>query len=245
MKANVDIIRNVLRYGGNIVVLSGMQIVFDIGINGVRSENISYDVEQKYGYCGDEIASSLFFSRRVDLFFDYYKNVILENVERGPSDVHRGITKLQNYGKLKTVITRSVYGLHQKAGCNCVIELHGSIEDNYCPICGRKYGSGYIKDADGVPKCEKCNVPLRPGFSLMGETIDNGKISRASRAVEEADILLILGASINSPLCRYMVKYYTGDRMILINNEEKPGDDVANFRAYGNITEIFNQAMDF
>ena len=88
-------------------------------------------------------------------------------------------------------------------------------------------------------------MPLRPGFSLIGEMIDNGKITQASGAVERASILLILGAAINSTLCRYMVKYYTGDKMILINTHETPGDEIANYRAYGNIEEIFSQVMDF
>ena len=42
-----------------------------------------------------------------------------------------------------------------------------------------------------------------------------------------------------------MVKYYTGDKMILINTHETPGDEIANYRAYGNIEEIFSQVMDF
>ena len=79
----------------------------------------------------------------------------------------------------------------------------------------------------------------------MGEMIDNGKISQASSAVEHARILLIIGAAINSSLCRYMVKYYQGDKMILLNTKETPGDEIANYRAYGNLSEMFSQIMSF
>ena len=75
--------------------------------------------------------------------------------------------------------------------------------------------------------------------------LDNGKISKASNAVENANILLVLGASINSTLCRYMVKYYNGDKLLLLNDKEKVGDECANYRAYGNIREMFAKVMDF
>lgn len=245
MEQNLEVIRNILRDGGNIVVLGGIEVMLESGLNGVRAEHIAYDIEQKYGYSNDDIVSSLFFSRRVDIFYKYYKEVILSKDEIKPSSVHEGVAKLQRYGKLDAVITRMVYCLYQKAGCDKVIELHGSVESNRCPVCGKIFGSDYIRKAPGVPECDVCNVPLRPGFSLLGEMIDNGKITQASCAVDRAKILLILGAPINSPLCRYMVKYYNGDKMILLNREESPGDEVANYRAYGNVGEMFSKVMDF
>ena len=42
-----------------------------------------------------------------------------------------------------------------------------------------------------------------------------------------------------------MVKYYQGDKMILLNTKETPGDEIANYRAYGNLSEMFSQIMSF
>ena len=245
MNRNLENIKNIISGGGNIVVLSGAEVMRETGLNGVRAEHIAYDIEQEYGYSNEEIVSSLFYSRRSDLFYKYYKNVILnkENVE--PSPVHKGIARLQACGKLDAVITRMIYCLHQKAGCDKVIELHGSVEGNRCPVCGKIFNSGYIKHSQGIPKCDVCDVVLRPGFSLLGEMIDNGKITQACNAVERARILLIVGAAINSSLCRYMVKYYHGDKMILLNTHETPGDEIVNCRAYGNLSEMFSQIMSF
>ncbi len=245
MDQNLETIKNIIRGGGNIVVLSGIEVMRETGLNGVNAEHIAYDIEQKYGYSNDEIVSSLFFSRRVDVFYKYYKEIILNKEDVRPSLVHEGVAKLQRYGKLDAVITRMVYCLHQKAGCDKVIELHGSVEGNRCPVCGKIFGSDYIRYAKDTPKCDICNVILRPGFSLIGEMIDNGKITQAGCAVERAGILLILGAPVNSPLCRYMVNYYHGNRMILLNCHESVGDDRANYRAYGNLSEMFSQVMDF
>lgn len=244
MDRNLETIKNILRGGGNIVVLGGMEVTLRAGLNGVKAEHMAYDIEKEYGYDSEEIVSSVFYSKRADVFYKYYREIIL-NKEIVPSVVHYGVAKLQRYGKLDAVVTRMVYCLYQRAGCDKVIELHGSVEGNRCTSCGKIFGSDYIKNTNGIPKCDACGMPLRPGFSLIGEMIDNGKITQASGAVERASILLILGAAINSTLCRYMVKYYTGDKMILINTHETPGDEIANYRAYGNIEEIFSQVMDF
>ena len=60
MEQVLEKMRDIIRSGGNIVVLAGMNITYDIGLNGVTAEHIAYDIEQKYGYSNDEIASSLF-----------------------------------------------------------------------------------------------------------------------------------------------------------------------------------------
>lgn len=245
MKQSLEIIKNIIKNGSNIVVLGGIEVMMEAGLNGVRAEHIAYDIEQKYGYSNDDIVSSLFFSRRVDIFYNYYKEIILNKDKLEPISIHRDVAKLQHYGKVDTVITRMVYSLYQKAGCDRVIELHGSVEQNRCSACGKIFGPDYIRNAKGVPLCDVCNVPLRPGFTLLGEMIDNGKITQASCAVERANILIVLGASVRSPLCRYIIKYYNGDKVILINKEEAPGDDRADYRVYGNVSEMFHYITDF
>ncbi|MCX4326958.1 MAG: NAD-dependent deacetylase [Lachnospiraceae bacterium] len=245
MEQNLEMIKNIIKNGSNIVILGGIEVMMEAGLNGVRAEHIAYDIEQKYGYSNDDIVSSLFFSRRVDIFYDYYKEIILNKEKLEPTSVHEDVAKLQRYGKVDTVITRMVYSLYQKAGCDRVIELHGSVEQNRCPACGKIFGQDYIRNAKNVPLCDTCNVPLRPGFALLGEMIDNGKITQASCAVERANILMVLGASIRSPLCRYIIKYYSGDKVILLNKEEAPGDDRADYRAYGNVGRMFHYIADF
>ena len=71
MEQVLEKMRDIIRSGGNIVVLAGMNITYDIGLNGVTAEHIAYDIEQKYGYSNDEIASSLFYTRQ-----NYSLNII-------------------------------------------------------------------------------------------------------------------------------------------------------------------------
>lgn len=241
----LDKIKEILQTSENIVLVSGSEAMRETGLNGIRAEHIAYDIEEKYGYSSDEIVSSLFLSRQAGKFYDFYKQVILNKTDVELTEVFKAAAKLEEKGKLSAVVTRMVYGLYQKAGCRNVVELYGSAEENRCPACGRVYDSRYIKESSGIPKCEECEVMLRPGFSLYGEMIDNGRLTKACDAIEYANVLLVVGTSLNSQTWASMLRYYEGDKLILINTEEASGDDRANYRAYGNLSEIFRYITDF
>lgn len=244
MNQVLDKIREVIRTNQNIVLLSGSEVTKETGLNGIRAEHIAYDIEQKYGYSSDEIVSSLFLSRSVETFYDYYRNIILNKSDVELTKVHRAAAKLEEEGKLTAVITKAVYGHFEQAGCKNVVELYGSAEENRCPVCGRFYDSKFIKESHNAPKCVDCEVVLRPGFSLYGEMIDNGRLTKASNAIEYADVLIVAGTSLNSLSWANTIRYYGGDKLILINTEEKSGDERADFRAYGNLSEIFAYITD-
>lgn len=245
MDRTLDKIREILKNNDNIVLVSGSEVTRETGLNGIRAEHIAYDIEEKYGYSGDEIISTRFLSRQVDTFYDYYKNIILNKLDVELTAVHKAAAKLEKEGKLSAIVTRMIYGHYQQAGCKNVVELYGSAEENRCPVCGKVYDAKYIKEANGTPKCADCGVVLRPGFSLFGEMIDNGRLTKASNAIEYANVLLVAGVSLNSLTWANMLRYYEGDKLILINTKEKSGDERANFRAYGNLSEIFAYITDF
>ena len=71
-----------------------------------------------------------------------------------PNKAHLKLAELEAAGKLKAVITQNIDGLHQAAGNKTVFELHGSIHRNYCQKCGKFYDAKYVKESDGIPKCE-------------------------------------------------------------------------------------------
>ena len=77
MDKNLETIKNILRGGGNIVVLGGMEVTLRAGLNGVKAEHMAYDIENEYGYDSEEIVSSLFYSKRADVFYKYYREIIL------------------------------------------------------------------------------------------------------------------------------------------------------------------------
>ena len=69
---------------------------------------------------------------------------------------------MERAGRLDAVITQNIDGLHQAAGSQNVIELHGSVYRNYCTACGKRYGVEYVRQSAGVPLCG-CGGVVRAG----------------------------------------------------------------------------------
>lgn len=239
----VNRIRELIDQSSRIVVLGGENMVKDNGLNGVRQEDRAYDIEMKYGYSPEEIVTTAFLMRRVELFYQYYKEEVLDLDHMYPGRGYQAIGKLQKRGKLSAVITNTVYGLYQMAGVQNVVELHGNVHDNRCPQCGKIYSAEYIKNSVGVPLCEQCRIVLKPGFSMYGDNMDNGRVSRAAEYASQADLLLVAGAALDSCLPRWLLKYYQGDRLILVNHKEGHCDYQANHTLYGRCDEVLTQII--
>lgn len=244
MDKTADKVKKLILDSDNVVLVSGSEVMRETGLNGIRADHMIYEIEDRYGYSGEEIITSPFFSRQVDTFYDYYKNVILNKTDVEPTAVYKAAAKLEKEGHISHIVTRMIYSLYQKAGCKEVVELYGSAEENRCPVCGKEFPSSYIKKAKGTPKCDKCNMILRPGFSFFGEMIDNGRLTKACNAVENADVLLVVGTGLASHTWATTIRYYEGEKLVLINNKEHLGDEKANYRIYGNLSEIFTYLAD-
>ena len=97
-----------------------------------------------------------------------------------PNDAHIVLAELEKMGKLKAVITQNIDGLHQMAGSKNVLELHGSIYDNYCVDCNREYDLDYVLESTStIPRCEKCDGIVRPNVVLYGEALNNRVLRQA------------------------------------------------------------------
>ena len=226
-------ILQVLRESRYTVVLSGVELMKESGYPLLRDGDESYEIEEKYGYSFEEIFSSSFYSARKERFFRFYKEVILKAAEIPPGQGFYDLKQLQDYGLIHSIITRRIAGLEDRAGCRNVINLKGTIFHNTCPNCGREYPMEYIRDAKGVPLCEQCLVAIRPDVCLFGEMIDNGLMTRAAKEIEKADVVLVLGSSLHSPLCSQMLQYYSGTNLILVTESEHYSDQHADIIVYG------------
>lgn len=174
-----------------------------------------------------------FILRGRNCFFRFYKEVILKAAEIPPGDGFLALKALQDKGFVDSIITRRIAGLEDRAGCRNVINMKGTVEDNVCPSCGRHYPAEYIRQAKGVPLCGHCLVAVRPQVCLFGEMIDNGVMTRAAEEVEKADVLMVLGASLNTPLCSQLLQYYSGSMLILVTKKEHYSDQRADIIIHG------------
>ena len=142
--------------------------------------------------------------------------------------------------KNKAVITQNIDGLHQMAGSNKVLELHGSIHRNYCQKCRKFYSAQDILDREGVPYCE-CGGIIKPDVVLYEEELKQSILKESVDAMKQADILIIGGTSLAVYPAAALVHCYQGDKLVVINKTTTPMDDRADLLIQGKIGEIFSQ----
>lgn len=201
------------------VALCGSGMLEEGEFLGVKKQERAYEIEDTYGYCSEEIYSSGFYNTRPELFFKFYREEMLINAPKD-TDSAPALASMEKAGKLQCIITSNIYEKAQRAGCENVINLHGSIYENRCPRCGREYPVEYIIQAKRVPICETCDVPVRPMVSLFGEMIDSQRMTRTTEEISKADVLLLLGTSIDSDVFRQYIKYFEGRWLVIIHQRE-------------------------
>lgn len=145
---------------------------------------------------------------------------------RAPNPAHRAIAELEARGVMTGLITQNVDGLHQAAGSEEVVELHGAIADVRCLGCGRissrralqerlatanpgwleRHGNaGMAPDGDAdlevwagfeVPACVECGGILKPAVVFFGEGVPRPRVDRAFAMVDEAEAMVVVGTSL-------------------------------------------------
>jgi NAD-dependent deacetylase len=125
------------------------------------------------------------------------------------------------------VVTQNIDGLHQLAGSKRVYELHGSVLRNYCERCNHFYDAKYIKNAPGVPYCEKCGGIVKPDVVLYEEGLSQAVLEGAVAAIQSADVLIVLGTSLVVYPAAGLIRYFAGKHLVLINRDVTPYDSNA------------------
>jgi len=119
-----------------------------------------------------------------------------------PNAGHHALVALEKTGKLHTLVTQNIDGLHQRAGSSpaSVIEVHGTLRDVMCMACGWRGPMGPVLDrvraGDEDPACEQCGGILKSATISFGQSLVPAVIDRAMRAAERADLLLAVGTSL-------------------------------------------------
>ena len=236
-------LREIIDNSDNIVFFGGAGVSTESNIPDFRSESGLYNAQQKYGCSPEEMLSHSFFMRHTDTFFDYYKNNLIYR-DAQPNKAHRALARLEEEGKLKAVITQNIDGLHQKAGSRNVFELHGSVLRNYCMDCGEFYDLDYIMDEancdGGIPKCKKCGGTVKPDVVLYEEALDDDCMMGAIRAIQQADTLIIGGTSLVVYPAAGLIRYFGGNKLVLINKQATPYDSQADLVINDSIGKVMD-----
>lgn len=231
MEKKLQLLKNLLDSSKYTVALCGSGILKECGYPGMLSLDVAYDIESRYGNSPEYIYSGAYYNTRPEKFFEFYKSEIL-NAKIEPSETFYTLAKLEKEGKLQTIISKNNFCLSERAGCKNVINIHGTIYDNVCPNCGEQYSFEYMKSAKRVPLCEKCGHMIRPKVTLFGEMIDHQLITQIADEISKADVLLLLGTSLNSFTYKEYLKYFQGNSIVLIHENVHHLDEHADLVFY-------------
>lgn len=190
----------------NIVFFGGAGVSTESKIPDFRSTDGLYN--QQYAYPPETILSHTFYMRRPEEFYRFYRNKMLFP-DAEPNRAHKALAKLEQEGRLRAVITQNIDGLHQKAGSQEVLELHGSVLRNYCTKCGKFYGLEAVLESEGVPRCT-CGGVIKPDVVLYEEGLDQHTLQKAVYYISNADVLIIGGTSLTVYPAAGLIDYYGG-----------------------------------
>ena len=216
MTEAVKKLKDWIDHSGNIVFFGGAGVSTESGIPDFRSTDGLYN--QQYDYPPETILSHSFYEANPEEFFRFYRDKMLY-LDAQPNAAHKKLAEWEAAGKLKAVITQNIDGLHQKAGSKNVLELHGSVLRNYCARCRTFHSVEDIVNSAGVPRCH-CGGIIKPDVVLYEEGLDEDVMMRSVSAIRHADVLIIGGTSLTVYPAAGLVRYYRGDKLVVINKSD-------------------------
>jgi NAD-dependent deacetylase len=140
-----------------------------------------------------------------------------------PNAGHLGLARLEALGKLKTVITQNVDGLHQRAGNTDVIEFHGNFAWHFCITCKTRLKTGEVDLSQIPPRCP-CGGIFRPEVVFFGEMIPTQALWRSRQVASSCDLMLVVGTSavVQPAALMPVIARQAGAKVIEINPEATP-----------------------
>ena len=238
----VNKLKDIIDKSNNIVFFGGAGISTESGIPDFRSGNGLYNVVENRKYSPEEMLSHRFFNSNTKDFYDFYREKMIYPKAK-PNAAHIALAKLEEMGKLKAVITQNIDGLHQAAGSKNVFELHGSVLRNYCISCNTFQDLDFIMNSKDIPKCPHCGGVVKPDVVLYEEGLDKDIINGAVNAIANAEVLIIGGTSLVVYPAASLIRYYEGNKLILINKSSTQYDNKANLVINDSIGKVMSEII--
>ena len=157
-----------------------------------------------------------------------------------PNPGHFALAELENQKKKFTLVTQNVDGLHQMAGSRNVLEMHGNIWEIKCTKCGLITKDYRVPLEELPPLCPSCGGMGRPNVVWFGELIPMEVIDKTLKAIEDCEVMLIIGTSgvVEPAASMGLVAKQAGKTVIEINIEHTPNSPLFDLTLLGRSGEI-------
>ena len=233
-RSEVDIsaVAEWVRQARRVTVLTGAGISTDSGIPDFRGPNGVWTRDPK----AERLAT-------LDVYLNdpqvrresWAKRLAHEAWQARPNAGHEALVELERSGRLRALITQNVDGLHQRAGSSDdrVIEIHGTIWFAECMSCWDRYPMNEILDrvraGEADPPCELCGGIIKSATISFGQALKEDVIQACVEAAADCDLFIAIGTSLAvhpaAGLCVVAVR--AGARLVIINAQETPYDEIA------------------
>ncbi len=222
------------------VVLTGAGISTESGIPDFRSPSGIWSKYDPMEYATiaasrrDPVKVWEFYALRFDL---------LTSAE--PNAGHHALAELERRGLVEAVVTQNIDGLHDRAGSQAVVEVHGSIRSASCLECGERVPLesviAALRDAP-APTCPRCGAVLKPDVVMFGELLPAAAIDRAVELARQAGLLLVVGSSLEVyPAAGLPAETVSaGGALAIVNRGPTPFDHLASIRIEGGAGETLS-----
>jgi NAD-dependent deacetylase len=212
------------------VVLTGAGISTESGIPDFRSPTGIWAEYDPMEYATIEA-----FRRDPVKVWEFYALRFEALTHAEPNAGHLALAELERQGLVQALVTQNIDGLHERAGSQDVIEVHGSIRTACCLECGERVPLedvvATLRDKP-APPCPRCDAILKPDVVMFGELLPAGAMERAAELARGARLLLVVGSSLEVyPVAGLPDETLSaGGTLAIVNRGPTPFDGLAEVR---------------
>ena len=177
----------------------------------------------------------------------------LASAERRPTPNagHLALVELERRGKLHTLITQNVDGLHEDAGTSSerIVQIHGTVREVVCMACGARLPMEHALDrvsaGEDDPACQKCGGILKSATISFGQGLVAEDLARSEQAARLCDLMLTIGTTLTVyPIAGVVpVAKRAGARVVILNAEPTGMDSIADAVLHGSIGDILPRLL--
>ena len=244
MTRQIEEARKLIRQARSIVGFTGAGVSVPSGIPDFRSPGSG--LWEKYDPF--EVATFDSFLEHPGRFYDWIRPLLSKAKGARPNPAHEAFARLERSGRFAGLVTQNIDGLHELAGSEKVLPVHGHTRSVSCVRCGHSVPSDEVWDiveAGEVPRCRKCSGLQKPDVVLFGEILPIEVMEEARSIARKADLVLAAGSSLEvfpaNEIPRLTLA--SGGILIIVNLGPTPLDRQATLKIEGDVAEVLPELV--
>lgn len=184
------------------------------------------------------------FKEAPEAFYDCFRPFFDKILAAKPNPAHMAMAEMEACGYIQALITMNGDMLHQKAGSQRVIQIHGTIGRAVCITCyqvveGLSLWQGYVETGK-IPRCPLCGGMMKPDVILTGEQLPAKKVLETKKLLHKCEVVLAAGTSFSGgPVMHLMEKAREpGKKMVIVNLSPTIWDSTADIVIRADVTRV-------